>query len=320
MKYSKILATGSYLPDAQLTNQDIEKIVDTTDEWIMKRVGIKSRHVVADSGETTGSMASQAAESAIRNAKINASEIDMIIVATTTPYHLFPNTACYVQHNLGLSAKTIPAFDLNSACTGFIYALSVGDQYIKTGAYNTVLVIGVDVLTQLVDWTDRSTCILFGDGAGACILRSSNEPGILCTKLHADGQYGKLLKSRSGVFGRHSPDCIQMEGAEVFKIAVTKLGEIAEEVLCASGLSHEELDWLVPHQANYRIIKATARRLKLDMEKVILTVKAHGNTSAASVPLALDYGVRSGKIKRDQNVLLEAFGAGFSWGASVVHF
>jgi len=320
MKHSKILGTGSYLPAAKLSNQDLEKIVDTSDEWIMKRAGVKSRHVIANSGDTTGSMALMAAKRAISAANIDVEEVDMIIVATTTPYYLFPNTACYVQHELGLSKKQIPAFDLNSACTGFIYAFSVADQYIRTGAACTVLVIGVDALTQLTDWTDRSTCVLFGDGAGACILRASETPGVLGVKVHADGQYGELLKSRSGIFGHHAPDYVQMEGSEVFKIAVTKLGQIAEQVLEQSGLSREELDWLVPHQANFRIIKATARRLKLSMDKVILTVQEQGNTSAASIPLALDFGVRSGKIQRGQNVLLEAFGAGFSWGAAAICF
>ena len=320
MKYSKILGTGSYLPEAKLSNKALEKMVDTSDEWIMKRVGVKSRHIIADSGDTTGSMALAAAKCAISASGIDAKEIDMIIVATTTPYYLFPNTASYVQHELGLSAKQIPAFDLNSACTGFIYAFSVADQYIRTGTAQTVLVIGVDALTQLTDWTDRSTCVLFGDGAGACILRVSEVPGILGVKLHADGQYGDLLKSRSGIFGHHAPDYVHMEGGEVFKIAVKKLGGIAEQILEYSGLSREELDWLVPHQANFRIIKATARRLKLSMNKVILTVQEQGNTSAASVPLALDFGISSGKIQRGQNLLLEAFGAGFSWGAAVVRF
>jgi 3-oxoacyl-[acyl-carrier-protein] synthase-3 len=320
MKFSKLLGTGSYLPEQTLTNRDLEKIVDTTDEWILKRVGIKSRCVIGESTDTTGSMALKAAHSAIEASRIDAADIDMIIVATTTPCHLFPNTACYVQHKLGLSHKQVPAFDLNSACAGFIYALSLADQSIRTGTYRTVLVIGVDALTQLTDWTDRNTCVLFGDGAGAAILQASTEPGILCTTLHADGQYGEVLKSRSGIFGHHAPDYIQMEGAEVFKVAVTKLGEVAEEALRKSGLSCVSLDWLVPHQANYRIIKATARKLKMPMEKVILTVEKHGNTSAASVPLALDEGICLEKIQRGQHLLLEAFGAGFSWGAAVIRF
>jgi 3-oxoacyl-[acyl-carrier-protein] synthase-3 len=320
MQYSKIIGTGSYLPCATLSNYDLEKTVDTSDEWIMKRVGIKNRHIIGDSKDNTGSMALTAAKRAISAANIDTNVIDLIVVATTTPFYLFPNTACYVQHQLGLSEKKIPAFDLNSACTGFIYALDVADQYIRAGKVQTVLVIGVDSLTQLTDWTDRSTCVLFGDGAGACILQRSQSPGILSIKTHADGQYGDLLKSRSGIFGHHAPDYVQMEGAEVFKIAVTKLGEIAEQVLEASQLSCQALDWLVPHQANFRIIKATARRLKLPMNKVILTVQNQGNTSAASVPLALDFGVQSGKIQPDQNILLEAFGAGFSWGAAAVRF
>jgi 3-oxoacyl-[acyl-carrier-protein] synthase-3 len=320
MQYAKIIGTGSYLPVATLSNADLEKMVDTSDEWIMKRVGVKSRHVIGDSKDTTGSMALSAAKRAIEAADIPSSTIDLIIVATTTPYYLFPNTACYVQHKLNLSSKQIPAFDLNSACSGFIYALSVAQQYIRTENVKTVLVIGVDALTQLTDWTDRSTCVLFGDGAGACILQASKTPGILSVKIHADGQYGELLKSRSGIFGHLPPDYIHMEGGEVFKTAVTKLGEIAEQVLHESGLSCEALDWLVPHQANFRIIKATAKRLKLSMDKVILTVQNQGNTSAASVPLALDFGVRSGKIQRNQHILLEAFGAGFSWGAAAVRF
>jgi len=320
MKYSRILGTGSYLPEAILTNADLEKIVETSDEWIMKRVGIKRRHIIKDSEDATPSMATKAARRAIDAAKINTNDIDLIVVATTTPLCLFPNTACSVQHELGLSEKEIPAFDLNSACTGFIYALTVADQFIQAGTYKTVLVIGVDSLTQLTDWTDRDTCILFGDGAGAVVLQASDEPGILTTKIHADGQYQELLKSKSGVFGHHAPDYIRMYGSEVFKIAVTKLGEIATQTLEASGLKPEELDWLVPHQANFRIIKGTARRLKLDMNKVIVTIDEQGNTSSASVPLALDEGIRSGKIKRGQNILLEAFGAGFSWGGAVIRF
>lgn len=317
MIYSKITGTGSYLPEKKLTNEDLAKMVDTTDEWIMKRVGIRERRIVADSGDTTNSMAVNAAKAAMEAAGVTADDIGLIIVGSATPDFFFPSTACIVQRELGVKNEC-PAFDLNAACAGFIYGMSVADQYIRSGAVKAALVIGVESLSQVVDWTDRSTCVLFGDGAGAVVLQSSDEPGIIHSNIHADGQYGSLLYARSTMWNETSE--LYMDGREVFKVAVAKLEEIVDQTLEQAGMKKSDIDWLIPHQANMRIIKATAKRLELPLERVVLTIEEHGNTSAASVPIALDHAVRKGQVKRGETLMLEAFGAGFAWGSTLVKF
>lgn len=317
--YAKIAGTGSYLPEKVLTNAELEKIVDTTDEWIMQRVGIRRRHLVGDSGDTTVSMAYQAGLAAIEAAGLVPNDIDFIVVGTASPDRYFPSVACEIQKKMGI-VNECPAFDVNAACAGFIYSLSIGNQYIKTGAAKNVLVVGVDTLSTVVDWTDRSSCILFGDGAGAVVLQASEAPGILATHMHADGQYADLLYAENSLFTKKAQNTIHMQGNEVFKVAVKKLGEIVDQTLEKAGISKSEIDWLIPHQANMRIIQAMAKRLKLPMEKVVLTIEEHGNTSAASIPLALDYAVRREQIKRGETLMLEAFGAGFSWGSALLKF
>ncbi len=318
MKYSKIIGTGSYLPDTILTNADLEKIVDTSDEWIFQRVGIRERHIVGDSDETVSTMTVKAARKALENTQLQPNDIDLIIACTATNDYLFPSAACIVQKELGID-NDCPAFDLNAACAGFIYGLSVADQFIKTGAVRNALVIGVDALSKTVDWKDRSTCVLFGDGAGAVILQAADEPGILATHIHAAGRYTEALSAKNPLWDS-GPPCIHMKGNTVFKIAVTQLGSIVDETLAKSGLKKEDVDWLIPHQANSRIIEATARRLNLPMERVILTVAGHGNTSAGSVPLALDYAIQQNKIKHGEILMLEAFGAGLAWGSVLVKY
>jgi len=322
MIYTKIAGTGRYLPEKILTNADLEKMVDTTDEWIRTRTGVERRHAVAED-QTTSDMCVEAAKVAIEDAGVNLADIDLIIVGTTTPDLIFPNIATLVQHRLGIPACT--AFSLEAACTGFIYALTTADKFIKAGEAQCALIIGAECITKLVDWNDRSTCVLFGDGAGAVIVKPSDEPGIITTHLGADGQYKDLLYYPVGAskdLHKAGTDeaAIMMTGNEVFKVAVKTLGGVATKALEAAGVSKEELDWLVPHQANLRIIQATAKRLDLPMEKVILTVQDHGNTSAASVPLALDVGIRDGRIKRGQLVLMEAFGGGFTWGSVLMRY
>ncbi|ACJ20544.1 beta-ketoacyl-ACP synthase III [Coxiella burnetii] len=317
MTYARIQGVGSYIPQQILSNADLEKMVNTTDEWIMQRVGVRERHVIANSPDNTTTMAVDAAKRAIEMAGIDSAVIDMIIVGTATAEYYFPSTACLVQKHLNLR-EDIPAFDINAACAGFVYALSIADQYIRNGGAKHILVIGVDSLTKVVDWKDRSTCILFGDGAGAVILQAHKEPGILNTILHANGDYSDLITAKSGVWERESVPHLHMYGKEVFKLAVTKLGEIVDEIIEKSGLKQSDIDWLIPHQANLRIIEATAKRLGLPRERVILTIEQHGNTSAASIPLALDAAVRAGKIKRGDTLLLEAFGAGLAWGAALL--
>jgi 3-oxoacyl-[acyl-carrier-protein] synthase-3 len=320
MSYARIIGCGSYIPEQVLTNADLEKLIETSDEWILKRVGVRERHIVGDSPDNTTAMAVKAAKNALEMAGIDAQAIDLIIVGTATPQYYFPSTACLVQQQLNIRTD-IPAFDVNAACAGFIYALSIADQFIRGGTVKTALVIGAEALTKLVDWQDRSTCILFGDGAGAVILQADKEPGILNTTLHANGHYGELITADNPVWQpRLTPPYLKMRGNEVFKVAVTKLGEIVEEVVAKSGLQKTDIDWLIPHQANMRIITATAKRLNLPLERVILTIEHHGNTSAASVPLALDYGVRAGKIKKGDTLLLEALGAGLVWGAALVKY
>jgi 3-oxoacyl-[acyl-carrier-protein] synthase-3 len=320
--YSRIVATGSALPERVLTNADLEKFVDTSDEWIRTRTGIRQRHIAAD-GETTGDLSTLAAQRALDAAGIKASEIDLIVLGTTTPDIIFPSTACLVQHRLG--ANGCAAFDVNAACSGFVYALGVADKFIKTGASKKALVIGAETLTRMIDWNERETCVLFGDGAGAVVLEGSSEPGIYATCLHADGGHKELLYNPVGVSAGFTDEPnhgvrIRMAGREVFKVAVKTLDALVEETLKAAGMDAAQLDWLIPHQANLRIIEATAKRLNMSMEQVIVTVDQHANTSAGSVPLALDHAVRSGKVKRGQNLLLEAFGGGFTWASALLRY
>ena len=317
MIYSKIAGTGSYLPKKILTNADLEKMVDTTDEWIVKRVGVRNRHVVADSGDTTVSMAEASACAAIAAAQLSPNDIDLIIVGTASPDRYFPSVACEIQKKLGITNEC-PAFDIAAACAGFIYGLSIGDQYIRTGTCKNVLVVGVDTLSTVVDWTDRSSCILFGDGAGAVVLQASDQPGLLATHIHADGQYTDLLFAENALFSKKTDNYIQMQGSEVFRVAVTKLGEIVDQTLAKANVDKHDIDWFIPHQANMRIIQAMAKKLDMTMDKVVLTIEEHGNTSAASIPLALDYAVRKGQIKRGEKLLFEAFGAGFAWGSALL--
>lgn len=313
MIYSKIAGTGSYLPPKILTNQDLEKMVDTTDEWIFSRTGIRERHIVER--ETTSDLAYEAAKQAISAASVQTSDIDLIIVATTTPDKIFPSVATMVQRKLGISG--CPAFDIQAVCSGFVYALAVANNFIKAGTNRCVLVIGADSFSRITDYTDRSNCILWGDGAGAVILQAGTEQGVISTHIHADGQYEKMLHvPRSG----GEQDCVQMEGNAVFKMAVNTLDQIVDETLTANGLQKSDVDWLVPHQANIRILQATAKKLDMSMDRVVVTVDKHGNTSAASIPLALDTAVRDGRIQRGQIVLMEAFGGGFTWGSALVKY
>ncbi|MBL8245213.1 MAG: ketoacyl-ACP synthase III [Rhodanobacteraceae bacterium] len=317
---ARIIGTGSHLPETILTNAELEKRVETSDEWIRERTGIEQRHIAA-AGECTSDLAVAAAEKALAAAGVSASELDLIIVGTTTPDVIFPSTACLVQHRLG--AKDCPAFDVNAACTGFLYALSIADKFVRTGAARTALVIGAETLSRMLDWNDRGTCVLFGDGAGAVVLRADSTPGIISTHIHADGQYKDLLHNPVGVSRgfKDEPNHgvrVMMSGNEVFRVAVRTLSRIVDETLKANDLQKDAIDWLVPHQANLRIITATAKHLDMPMERVIVTVNKHGNTSSGSVPLALDHGVRNGMIKPGQLLLLEAFGGGFTWGSALL--
>lgn len=322
MTYSRIIGTGSYLPENIVTNADMEKIVDTTDEWIRSRTGIEQRHIAADD-EFTVDLAEKAALNAMEMAGKKAEDIDLIIVATTTPDRIFPSTACLLQQRL--ENHGCAAFDVQAVCTGFVYALTIADKFIKSGSNKCALVVGAETLSRIVDWTDRGTCILFGDGAGAVVIEASEEPGILSTHIHADGQYESLLTVPAGISNGVDklPELdahIRMKGNEVFKMAVNTLGRIVDETLEYNNMEKTDIDWLVPHQANTRIINATAKKLKMSMDHVVLTVNKHGNTSAASVPLALDTAVRDGRIKRGETLLLEAFGGGFTWGSALVKF
>ncbi|MXY14260.1 MAG: ketoacyl-ACP synthase III [Proteobacteria bacterium] len=322
MTYSKITGTGSYLPEKVLTNKDMEELVDTTDEWIQERTGIRQRHIAAED-ETTCDLASRAAQQAIDMAGKSNSDIDLIILATTTADKIFPGTACLLQTRLGVHG--CPAFDVQAVCTGFVYALGIADKFIRAGEAKCALVVGSETLSRILDWNDRSTCVLFGDGAGAVVLEASSEPGILSTHLHADGSYEHLLHVPHGISSGYEQlkageAYVYMEGNAVFKMAVNKLGEIVDEALEANQFDKGDLDWLVPHQANRRIIEATARKLKMSMERVVLTVSEHGNTSAASIPLALDTAVRDGRIKKGETLMLEAFGSGFTWGSALLQF
>ena len=316
MIYSRIAGTGSYLPEKLLTNADLEKMVDTTEEWIFTRTGIRERHIVSDN-EKTSDLAYHAALNAIVAAGIDAQAIDLIIIATSTPDDIFPSTACTLQAKLGIVG--CPAFDIQAVCSGFVYALSIADNFIKVGAAKCALVIGAETFSRITDWTDRSNSILWGDGAGAVVLQVSEEAGIISTHLHADGNYVKLLhvprKSEE-----HPKETILMEGNAVFKMAVNTLDSIVDETLNANGMQKSDIDWLVPHQANIRIIQATAKKLDMSMDKVVTTVEVHGNTSAASIPLALDVAVRDGRIKRGEIILMEAFGGGFTWGSALIKY
>lgn len=316
--YSRIIGTGGYLPERIITNSDMEKMVDTTDQWIVERTGISQRHVMAEE-ETTSSMSEMAARRAIEAAGISPEEIELIIIGTSTPDRFFPSTATILQNRLGIS-NHCPAFDVSAACAGFMYGLSIADKFIKCGEIKTALVLGAESLTRIVDWTDRATCILFSDAAAGFVLRADNQPGIINTHIHADGQYNRLLYAPNHIGELKEPPYIKMKGNEVFKLAVNTLHDIVDETLAKNNIQKSDIDWLIPHQANLRIIQATAKKLDLPMERVVLTVKNQGNTSAASVPLAMDIAIRDGRIKRGELLLLEAFGGGFTWGSTLVRY
>ncbi|SEK74385.1 3-oxoacyl-[acyl-carrier-protein] synthase-3 [Pseudoxanthomonas sp. GM95] len=321
--YSRIAGTGSFLPEKVLTNDDLSKIVETSDEWIRSRTGIRERHIAAE-GENSSDLGYQASLRALEAAGVAPSDIDMIVVGTTTPDIVFPSTACLIQARLG--AEGCMALDVNAACSGFIYALTVADKFIRTGDAKTVLVVGAETLTRITDWTDRTTCVLFGDGAGAVVLKADGETGILSTHLHADGSKKELLWNPVGISAGFNTDEVNngsrilMKGNDVFKYAVKALDSVVDEALHANQLDKSDLNWLVPHQANLRIIEATAKRLDMSMDQVVVTVDKHGNTSSASVPLALDEAVRDGRIQRGQLLLLEAFGGGFTWGSALIRY
>jgi 3-oxoacyl-[acyl-carrier-protein] synthase-3 len=317
--YSRIIGTGGYLPAKVLANRDLERMVDTSDEWIHARTGIRQRHIAADN-EKTSDLALAASRRALEQAGITATDLDLIVVATTTPDMVFPSTACILQAKLG--ARNCPAFDVQAVCSGFIYGLSTADKFVRSGQFGNALVVGAEVYSRILDWTDRATCILFGDGAGAVVLRQDHAPGILSSHLHADGSYAHALSvpgtvSGGKVIGR---PLLQMDGAGVYKFAIKVLDEIVEETLKANGMRKTDIDWLVPHQANIRIIQASARKLGLSMERVVVTVDRHANTSAASIPLALDEAVRDRRIRAGQHVLLEAVGGGFTWGSVLIRW
>ena len=312
--YSKITGTGSYLPEKILSNKDLESMVDTTDEWIFTRTGIRERHLAAE-GEFTSDLALEAAKNAIVSAGITANDIDLIIVATTTPDKIFPSVATMLQSKLGIAG--CPAFDVQAVCSGFIYALATADNFIKVGSAKCALVLGAETFSRIVDYTDRSNCILWGDGAGAVILQASEAQGVISTHLHADGNYEKMLHVPRMPDGKET---VFMEGNAVFKMAVNTLDQIVDETLQANDMQKSDIDWLVPHQANIRIISATAKKLDMPMSKVVVTVDKHGNTSAASIPLALDVAVRDGRIKTGNVILMEAFGGGFTWGSALIRY
>jgi 3-oxoacyl-[acyl-carrier-protein] synthase-3 len=322
MSYSRIVGTGSYLPAKVLTNVDLEKMVDTSDEWIVGRTGIRERRV-ASAEETSSVMGLESARRALAMAEIDAKDVDLIIVATTTPDLVFPATACLIQERLGIHG--CPAFDVQAVCTGFVYGLSIADKFIRTGSARCALVIGTETFTRILDWSDRGTCVLFGDGAGAVVLKADETPGVLSSHLHADGQYHSILCVPAGVSKGYDKVIagqayVHMAGSEVFKLAVTTLTQVVDEALAANNMQRSDIDWLVPHQANIRIVTATAKKLGMPMEKVIVTLDRHGNTSAASIPLAFDEAVRSGRIKRGDVVLMEGVGGGFTWGSVLLKY
>ena len=317
--YSRITGTGKYLPEKILTNHDLEKMVDTSDEWIRARTGIERRHIAAE-GEATSHLAEKAAREALDSAGLGPDDIQMVVVGTCTPDLVLPNPACLLQERMGMTG---PAFSVEAACSGFVYALTIADQFIRSGQVERSLVVGAETMSRLIDWTDRETCVLFGEGAGAVILEASEEQGVIYSDIGADGRYRSLLYADAGVSqekeGGGSAE-LKMKGNEGFKVAVRTLEATADKVLADNNLEQGDIDWFVPHQANLRIITATAKRLGLDMERVVLTVKDHGNTSAASIPMALDTAVRDGRIKRGDLLLLEAFGGGFTWGSSLLRY
>lgn len=320
--YSRIIGTGGYLPERVVTNSELEKTVDTSDAWIRERTGIEQRHIAAED-EFTLDLAEQASRRAIEAAGVAVSDIDLIVVATTTADQVFPSTACLLQSRLDIHG--CPAFDIQAVCTGFVYALSVADQFMRTGAASHALVVGAETFSRIIDWTDRNTCVLFGDGAGAVVLKRDTAPGILSTHLHADGDFASLLQVPKGVSNnlaavQGGTAFVEMAGSEVFRMAVKTLGRIVDETLDANQLSKTDVDWLVPHQANHRIIVATAKKLGMSMDKVVQTVAQHGNTSAASIPLALDTAVRDGRIREGDTILMEGFGGGFTWGSALVNW
>ena len=322
MNHARIIGTGGYLPEKILTNADLEQMIETTADWIVERTGVEERHVAAP-GETTCDLAEQASRRALEAAGIEARDIDLIVLGTTTPDHVFPSVATQLQHRLGCHGG--PAFDVQAVCTGFVYAMDIARRFIATGATRRALVVGADTFTRIIDWRDRGTCILFGDGAGAVVLEAANEPGIIDSRLHADGRYKELLWVPAGVSSgydqtQRNAAFVEMRGSEVFKVAVHTLKEIAEQILTANGMAVADVNWLIPHQANRRILAATAKRLGLPEERMVDCVRLHGNTSAASVPLALDVAVRDGRIQRGDILLLEGFGGGFTWGAVLLRY
>ncbi|MCB1823703.1 MAG: ketoacyl-ACP synthase III [Candidatus Competibacteraceae bacterium] len=322
MNHARIIGTGGYLPEKVLTNADLEQMIETTADWIVERTGVEERHVAAP-GETTCDLAEQASRRALEAAGIEARDIDLIVLGTTTPDHVFPSVATQLQHRLGCHGG--PAFDVQAVCTGFVYAMDIARRFIATGATRRALVVGADTFTRIIDWRDRGTCILFGDGAGAVVLEAANEPGIIDSRLHADGRYKELLWVPAGVSSgydqtQRNAAFVEMRGSEVFKVAVHTLKEIAEQILTANGMAVADVNWLIPHQANRRILAATAKRLGLPEERMVDCVRLHGNTSAASVPLALDVAVRDGRIQRGDILLLEGFGGGFTWGAVLLRY
>ncbi|WP_171013868.1 beta-ketoacyl-ACP synthase III [Chitinivorax sp. B] len=317
--YARIIGTGSYLPEKILTNDDLSKLVDTSDAWITERTGIRERRVAAE-GEKTSDLALAASRKAIEAAGISPSEIDLIIVATTTPDLIFPSTACILQQKLGIPG--CPAFDVQAVCSGFLYALATADNFIRAGSSRCALVIGAEIFSRILDWSDRTTCVLFGDGAGAAVLKRDQVPGVIATELHADGRYTDILRvpgnvAEGAVKGK---PYLEMDGPAVFKFAVKALGDAAESILASQRVAKTEVDWMIPHQANLRIIESTARRLDLPMSKVVVTLPYHGNTSAASIPLALDTAVRDGRVKKNDLLLLEGIGGGFAWGSALVRW
>lgn len=318
MNHAVINGTGSYLPEKSLSNQELESMLDTSHEWIVSRSGIASRHI-ANEQETTAYMASQAAIDALASSTISADEIDLILVATCTPNHFFPSMACAVQKALNI-VKPIPAFDVSAACSGFVYAMDIAWQYVRSGAAKNVMVIGSESMSKAVNWQDRSTCVLFGDGAGAVILSADQEKtGIIACRLHASYD-DELLLNFENYTGKDERSMITMRGNEVFKLAVNIMGDIVDEVLQVAGLQKEDINWLIPHQANIRIIQGIARKLHLPMSQVIITIENQGNTSAASIPLALDYSIKQQRVKRDELLLLESFGGGMTWGAMILRY
>ena len=322
MTFARIAGTGGYLPERVMTNKELEDMVDTSDEWIRERSGIKRWHIAADD-EKTSDMGLKAAKRALEAAGVDAQDVDLVIVATTTPDKVFPSTACIIQRQLDI--KKIPAVDVHAACSGFIYALDVATRFISTGGAKNALVIGSETYSRILDWTDRSTCVLFGDGAGAVVLKASNEAGVMSTHIHSDGEFEELLHVPAGISSgyqtvQQEAAFIQMKGNEVFRKAVSTLGSIAKETLAGNSVKQDDIAWLVPHQANLRIITAAAKKLGLPMDRVIVTVDEHANTSSASIPLALDVAVRDGRIRRGDILLFEAFGAGFTWGSALVRY